>query len=964
MKAAAAAGTAALSAASAGSNAAAAADAAVVAGQYAGQSSAEAELARSAAASAHRQAAEANRAAKAAGSLASKAATAATQARDSARSAASHALKAADAADDAAAHAGEANAAAERSTAHANAATEAADTASKAAEQASSVYSLARQIEAEDLLTRTNAGIAAAQDLKAEEQAQETERTTQADALTQARQTAEDLALKAQQGVSDEEIAKLGRQLALTDAKYGESWLRAGAQTALGGETADVVRYVRTGRAEAQAQDDRAAVERLAEESSVKAVRDAAEQALDGDAATVSAFLLKGQYEAGRQSFRVAVAQAADAGGPIVKDKARQALNAASTDAYRTFLTSTLAEAQQQDERVRAAQLIDSGTPEVKAAARIALEGPADLLHRFIQSGQYTAQRKDLLALTHQQQVQQLVSAAAGVAAEAQEDAAYAQSTAATARKAAAEASRWAAAAKASSANADKYAKEADQHAKDAEASAKQAAQSASTARAAAQRANNSAHQAAVSASDATLSAELAQGSASMAWASANSAKVSAERAGKSASEALGAATDAFVAAVKKQREEEEQRRREAVAKKEAAEQQGTSPADLYRCGILGCEAQENPGRWCQHNEVFCDVLSMGPGLEAAGKELWEFEKTISGLGELENCARKGDLWACWQLQKDVTLASKFRALSVAYQALRQLSRGCTQCFLPGTQVLMADGSHKPIEKTKTGDMVRATDPVTGESGPRRVTRQIISHGDKHLTAVTIRGPTGDKAEITATEDHPFWSTNLRNWVSAASLLPGDTLRTDHGTVATVLSNRLVDRTVTTYSLTVEDLHSFYVLAGRTPLLVHNSECRVLVLGVTEHIEQATKDVPNGYNHMDPSLNTVEGYLPGNVPFTKWMSLVNAAMRKNQKIAVSLKGFAPRGGTWQQKFDRAVTNGQGTNWKSTEWEMGRLEYYYRTEDLDWDNVTFYDDAGEALPKGTIAPPLPPGKERN
>ncbi|WP_050370658.1 polymorphic toxin-type HINT domain-containing protein [Streptomyces acidiscabies] len=957
VKAAISAGQAAISAASAGANAASAADAAVTASQYAGQGSAAAANARAAAEAAHRQAAEANRAASAAESLAAKAATAAGEARDAARSAATHAQNAATAAEDAAQHAGEASAAAARSTAHANAATEAANVASKAAEQARNVYTLTRQIETEELLGRTNAGIANARDLKAEEQAEKSRRTAQAEEAREARRTADDLASKAQQGVDDAEIARLGRQLALADLKSGKPWLRAAAQNALGAPTDGVVAYVRTGRAEAQAQDDRADVERLAEESAVKAVRDAAEQALDGDAAAVSAFLSEGQYTAGREAFRVAVAQAADAGGPVVKDQARAALNTGTTEAYRTFLTSTLAEAQEEDDRVRAAQLIDSGTPEIQAAARIALESPAALLHQFVESGQYTAQRRDLLALTHGQQILQLVAEAAQVAATAQKDAANANATAATARKAAADAQQWALKAQQSATQAAGYAKEADQHAKDAAASAQQAAQSARTARTAAERADRSAQQAAVSASDATVSAELAQNSASIAWAASNAAQVSAERAGKSADEAKAVAKDTLVIAIAKHREEEEERRRAAVAQKEAQEKQGTSAAELYRCGFLGCEAQKNPGRWCQHHEAYCDVLAQAPLVKAFGDALEEFDKTILGLSQLESCVSKHDLESCWELQRDVMLSSKLRALGIAYDALRNVTRGCTQCFLPGTRVLMADGTTKPIEQVQAGDLVHATDPVTGESGARTVSQQIVTHDDKYLSAITIRGPTGDRADITATYDHPFWNVGLRTWAAASDLRPGDALRTDSGATATVLANRSFEREATTHSLTVEGLHSFYVLAGDTPLLVHNSECKVLVLGLSDHLKEEAAKVKGGYHLMDPKYAVVEATLPGGIPFTKWMAQVNATLSGNQRVVVSLKGFRPEIGTYQQKFNESVERARSGRWSATDWEMGRIAFYYHMGDLDWKNVTFLDDTGEVIKK-MDPPPLP------
>jgi lipoprotein-anchoring transpeptidase ErfK/SrfK len=42
--------------------------------------------------------------------------------------------------------------------------------------------------------------------------------------------------------------------------------------------------------------------------------------------------------------------------------------------------------------------------------------------------------------------------------------------------------------------------------------------------------------------------------------------------------------------------------------------------------------------------------------------------------------------------------------------------------FVPGTEVLMADGTTKPIEDVKTGDKVLATDPKTGRTKVETVT--------------------------------------------------------------------------------------------------------------------------------------------------------------------------------------------------------------------------------------------------
>ncbi|MFB7539371.1 polymorphic toxin-type HINT domain-containing protein [Streptomyces zaomyceticus] len=152
--------------------------------------------------------------------------------------------------------------------------------------------------------------------------------------------------------------------------------------------------------------------------------------------------------------------------------------------------------------------------------------------------------------------------------------------------------------------------------------------------------------------------------------------------------------------------------------------------------------------------------------------------------------------------------------------------RYCNQCFLAGTDVLMADGTTKDIEKIKVGDEVVATDPETGKQGTRKVTQLIVTEDDKHFNELTIAAP-GGAAKLTATYEHPFWSASEKRWIEARSLKPGMTLLTDNGSEVGVAANREYTRHARTYNLTVEDLHTYYVLAGTTPILVHNSDCDV-----------------------------------------------------------------------------------------------------------------------------------------
>lgn len=149
---------------------------------------------------------------------------------------------------------------------------------------------------------------------------------------------------------------------------------------------------------------------------------------------------------------------------------------------------------------------------------------------------------------------------------------------------------------------------------------------------------------------------------------------------------------------------------------------------------------------------------------------------------------------------------------------------GCTQCFLAGTDVLMADGSTKDIEDIEVGDQVLATDPETGETGAREVTRLIVTEDDKHFNELSIATEDGIE-KLTATHEHPFWSPSERDWMEARALRPGMTLRTDEGDTTLVTGNRAFERHARTYNFTVADVHTYYVLAGEAPILVHNSDC-------------------------------------------------------------------------------------------------------------------------------------------
>ncbi|WP_158827628.1 Hint domain-containing protein [Streptomyces sp. NRRL S-118] len=141
--------------------------------------------------------------------------------------------------------------------------------------------------------------------------------------------------------------------------------------------------------------------------------------------------------------------------------------------------------------------------------------------------------------------------------------------------------------------------------------------------------------------------------------------------------------------------------------------------------------------------------------------------------------------------------------------------------FPPGTRVLLAGGVGAPIESVRVGDQVLASDPDTGLTLPRTVTRTFTTYDDKHFTRLTT--PAGT---LTATDTHPFWLAGAGRWAEAGDIAAGDTLRLPGGAALEVTSVARFTERRTTHDLTVAGLHTYYAgLGGAAYALVHNNQC-------------------------------------------------------------------------------------------------------------------------------------------
>ncbi|MET7654726.1 polymorphic toxin-type HINT domain-containing protein, partial [Streptomyces sp. NPDC005486] len=195
-----------------------------------------------------------------------------------------------------------------------------------------------------------------------------------------------------------------------------------------------------------------------------------------------------------------------------------------------------------------------------------------------------------------------------------------------------------------------------------------------------------------------------------------------------------------------------------------------------------------------------------------------------------------------------------------AAQALKRNKTSCeieNHSFLPGTKVLLADGSSRPIENVELGDEVVVTDPETGETTVREVVGTIVTKDDKHFVDLTITTNAGASAELVSTTTHPFWAESEGEWVDAGDLKPGMTLRTPDGATVDLVGVRQFEERQRTYDLTVAGIHTYYVVAGRSPLLVHN---RGGDLGADEiYLWRAVKGMERDDIHKNRAFRSTQG---------------------------------------------------------------------------------------------------------
>ncbi|MFJ9775510.1 polymorphic toxin-type HINT domain-containing protein [Kitasatospora sp. NPDC101157] len=204
------------------------------------------------------------------------------------------------------------------------------------------------------------------------------------------------------------------------------------------------------------------------------------------------------------------------------------------------------------------------------------------------------------------------------------------------------------------------------------------------------------------------------------------------------------------------------------------------------------------------------------------------------GGSDQEACDTLGAAMSTFDLgpaARDLSAAAASGEQTGLKDLLAAIGRVCgTNSFPAQTGVLLADGSTKPIEEIQTGDTVQATNPSTGETRAQKVTDVIKTLTDVDFTDLTIHTANDDQT-LTSTQHHPYWNETTNRWTNAADLEAGQTLRQPNGSRATITAVHSYQKPTVTYNLTVSEFHTYYVLAGATPVLVHNSDCPLTPTG-------------------------------------------------------------------------------------------------------------------------------------
>jgi RHS repeat-associated protein len=266
----------------------------------------------------------------------------------------------------------------------------------------------------------------------------------------------------------------------------------------------------------------------------------------------------------------------------------------------------------------------------------------------------------------------------------------------------------------------------------------------------------------------------------------------------------------------------------------------------------------------------------------------------------------------------------------------------CANSFAAATAVLMANGTTRPIRDVRVGDVIEDAAPGTDTPQAHTVTALHITHTDRDFVDLTFSAPHGAPGAahvtagprvggtLTSTAGHLFYDLSDGQWTPAAQLKAGDPVQGVGAATATVLALHRHTAAITTYNLTVDAEHTYFVVAGDTPVLVHNSSCGVEVNTSENSITISHAESGSGIiGNLSPEGDLT--FAIGNNP------ALGSPLRGKQMFADVMDYFGDRvksiTGNWRygdnlKAFNDAVANGESFgNAARTTWTAQRAAEY-------------------------------------
>ena len=163
-------------------------------------------------------------------------------------------------------------------------------------------------------------------------------------------------------------------------------------------------------------------------------------------------------------------------------------------------------------------------------------------------------------------------------------------------------------------------------------------------------------------------------------------------------------------------------------------------------------------------------------------------------------------------------------------------------CFPAGTEVLLADGTAKPIEQIQLGDQV-AVATQTAVTTPTALPHASTSSLSRNHNLNLALPPSGQVTQLhrnqtkellhlhigdhtlTTTAGHPFYEATTQTWTLARDLAPGDRLQDQTGselTITAITTEPVAETAI--YNFAVAEHHQYHVRLPGTDhfVLVHN----------------------------------------------------------------------------------------------------------------------------------------------